>query len=234
MEQLIFILFILFSIGTSLAERRKRAQRLQEEEARRRRQAVPEGAAPEERPVRRREVRPVRPPTRASRPGAERGQPTRGQTSAPAAPRSRPAAPPPEPAEESEAGWPFGPEALEMPLPESRPLTPAQMLTLAGLEAERRALAAERQALATERAALEAARQAQEETARQRRLPDAQSLERAVQRVAAWRRLATARGLLPSGDEWPLDPATARRAVVYAEILGRPRCERLHEVGRSR
>ena len=101
--------------------------------------------------------------------------------------------------EEPSFGWPFDGDPFEEPVPVE--VDPA--------EAEREALEAERQALEAERRAVAAEKLAMERLA-----------EAKPQESGAVRRPRRTR------SRWFLTPQTARDAIVYMEILGKPKSER--------
>ena len=123
--------------------------------------------------------------------------------------------------EERVAGGPFvgDPFDLEPPRP-GQPESQAERAERSALEREREALAAERRALEVERMALESVRQTEGGALRQR-VSDLLR-QRAVREQAVQAAPATPVRV----GKWTLDPARARDAIVYAEILGRPRAER--------
>jgi len=127
-----------------------------------------------------------------------------------------------EPEEEEEVtGWPFGGDPFE-PEP-SRPRqfeSQAERAERSALEREREALAAERRALEVERMALESVRRTEGGALRQR-------MSDLLRQRAGQGQAAPAGPAAPVRvGRWTLDPARARDAIVYAEILGRPRAER--------
>lgn len=214
MEQLLFLVFILFSVGSALLEQRKRRRRQQEQAERRQRegQQTPQQQASntETRPSLE-EVEPVpsRPPHRSS----PAPRPQR---------RERPVTPQPaggsRETDEQESGWPF-----ELQLPQR--IDVQDLLDLQNLQAEREALAAERRALQEERRALQAAKRAQ---------PAAEKSRQSVADLIRARAEQQRTSRKPRSGElivgrWKLDPHKARDAIVYSEILGRPRAERVHE-----
>lgn len=99
--------------------------------------------------------------------------------------------------EEPAFGWPFDGDPFEEPVPVEVEAEP--------VEAEREALEAERAALAVERRTVAAERQA---------------MERLMATRPAARRPRRAR------NRWFLNPQTARDAIIYMEILGKPKSER--------
>lgn len=101
--------------------------------------------------------------------------------------------------EEPAFGWPFDGDPFEEPVPVE--VDPA--------EAEREALEAERQAIEAERRAVAAEKLAMERLA-----------EAKPQESGAVRRPRRTR------SRWFLTPQTARDAIVYMEILGKPKSER--------
>ena len=104
--------------------------------------------------------------------------------------------------EEPSLGWPFDGDPFDEPVP-------AEVEPIA---AEREALEAERQALAAERRAVAAEKQAMERLIATK--PHDSGQERRPRRT---------RG------RWFLNPQTARDAIVYMEILGKPKSEREEE-----
>jgi hypothetical protein len=146
--------------------------------------------------------------------------------------------PPPsaqEAVEEEEMGWPFSSDAFQQELPQSRPLSQVEVVELEALEAERRALEAERHALHVERAALAASQGAARSPSGADRRADRQRVsdlvrQHAEQERARKRQTGEARRV----GKWHLCPETARDAIVYSEILGRPRAERMHDLGAGR
>jgi len=169
MEQLLFLLFILFSVVSWLLERRKKAKRLEEQQIRREQQ--PQNPSPSQTEVE---------------------------------------------DEDEEVSWPFGGELAAEPLQESFAET-AEHQTLAS---EREALTAERRALEVERMALEVARQASGQQSGQR-MTDLLRQRAAQEQPAASQPLQI--------GQWKIDPKKARDAIVYAEILGKPKGERTEE-----
>ena len=169
MEQLLFLLFILFSIVSWLLERRKKDKQLEEQRQRRDRQ--------EQEPS----------PVQAE---VEEG--------------------------DEEVAWPFGGELFdtEQPAPQESQAEAAEAGTLAS---EREALVAERRALEVERMALEVARQARGQQSGQR-------MTDLLRQRAAQEQKAPSQPL--QIGKWKIDPEKARDAIVYAEILGKPKGER--------
>ena len=164
MEQLLLILFVLFSVVTALLERRKR-KRAQEEAT---------GANPSTAPV------------------ADDGE------------------------EEDVDGWPFPMGGADPFEPRSRRAAPPQEVALA--VDERQAEEAEERADNLQDAAREAARAAQQIQAKHR-------IDELVQkRLAA---TTAAEEAHPGGRSkrvrWKLSAKEARRAFVYAEIIGLPK-----------
>lgn len=100
--------------------------------------------------------------------------------------------------EEPSFGWPFDGDPFEEPVPAE--VDPA--------EAEREALEAERQALEAERRAVAAEKLAMERLT-ESKLRDSGEEQRPRPR-----------------SRWFLTPQTARDAIVYMEILGKPKSER--------
>lgn len=103
----------------------------------------------------------------------------------------------PEKEEEPAFGWPFDGDPFEEPVPVEVEVDP--------VEAEREALEAEREALAVERRTVAAERQAMEQ------LMETRPAERRPRRAR---------------NRWFLNPQTARDAIIYMEILGKPKSER--------
>ena len=204
MEQLLFGLFILFSIGSALLERRKKARQQKEEKAQR--QAVRDRA---------------RQQAEDDAKGVPRVQEPVYQEPEPQVARDE---------EEDVLEWPtpFGRDPFQEVMPESQPLDQVQLLELQTLLAERAALEAERMALRAERSAWKQERTALQATRK--------GMSTGRQRVAelvrdrAEREHSSQTGTAQSKG-WKLDAAKAREAIVYAEILGRPRAERMDAVG---
>ena len=167
MEQLLLILFVLFSVITALLERRKRKKALEEAS----------GANPSAAPSREAEVE-----------------------------------------EEEIGGWPFPMGGADPFEPHRQPRT-SQREDAGPSEPGRLALEVEveedREDL--EDAAREAARIAQQLQARQR----VEELER--KRIAAEATEQPARARKSPRHRWKLSASSARRAFVYAEILGLPK-----------
>lgn len=107
----------------------------------------------------------------------------------------------PEKEEEPTFGWPFDGDPFEEPVPAEVEVDP--------VEAEREALEAEREALAVERRTAAAERQAMERLM-ETRLPDS-GKEHQPRRTR---------------NHWFLNPQTARDAIIYMEILSKPKSER--------
>lgn len=108
--------------------------------------------------------------------------------------------------EEPAFGWPFDGDPFEEPvLAEADPTA-----------AEREALEAERQALAAEQHAVAAEKQAMERQMETTRLSSPKSKP---QEPNEEQRLRTR-------SRWFLNPQTARDAIIYMEILGKPKSER--------
>ena len=101
--------------------------------------------------------------------------------------------------EEPSFGWPFDGDPFEEPVPAE--VDPAEAEREA-LEAERLALEAERRAVAAEQQAMARRPETEPEDAGEKRRP---------------RR---------TRNRWFLTPQTARDAIVYMEILGKPKSER--------
>ncbi len=101
--------------------------------------------------------------------------------------------------EEPSFGWPFDGDPFDEPVPAE--VDPAEAEREA-LEAERQALEAERRAVVAEKLAMERMTETKSEDAGEKRRP---------------RR---------SRSRWFLTPQTARDAIVYMEILGKPKSER--------
>ena len=101
-------------------------------------------------------------------------------------------------------GWPFDGDPFDEPVPaEVEPVAAERE----ALEAERQALAAERRAVAAEKRAMERLIATKPQDSGQERRP----------------RRSRTRG------RWFLNPQTARDAIVYMEILGKPKSEREEE-----
>lgn len=107
----------------------------------------------------------------------------------------------PEKEEEPTVGWPFDGDPFEEPVPAEVEVDP--------VEAEREALEAEREALAVERRTAAAERQAMERLMETR--PQDSGDERQPRRPR---------------NHWFLNPQTARDAIIYMEILSKPKSER--------
>jgi len=168
MEQLLFLLFVLFSIVSWFLERRKKAKQL--EEQKRRREQQQQEPSPAEIEV-------------------EEG--------------------------DEEIAWPFGGELFEEEeAPQDSLAEAAEAGTLAS---EREALEAERRALQVERMALEVARQASGQQSG-KRMTDLLRQRAAQEQPAPSQPLQI--------GKWKIDPEKARDAIVYAEILGKPKAER--------
>ena len=105
----------------------------------------------------------------------------------------------PEKEEEPAFGWPFDGDPFEEPAP----------VEVDPVEAEREALEAEREALAVERRTVAAERQAMERQMETR--PPDSGEERPPRRTRS---------------HWFLTPQTARDAIIYMEILSKPKSER--------
>ena len=103
--------------------------------------------------------------------------------------------------EEPTFGWPFDGDPFEEPV----------LAEVDPAEAEREALEAERQALEAERRAMVAEQQAME------RLTETKSEDAYENEKQRPRR---------TRSHWFLTPQTARDAIVYMEILGKPKSER--------
>ena len=101
--------------------------------------------------------------------------------------------------EEPTFGWPFDGDPFEEPVVAE--VDPAEAEQEA-LEAERQALEAERRAVAAEKLAMERLEETKSQESGEKRRP---------------RR---------TGNRWFLTPQTARDAIVYMEILGKPKSER--------
>ncbi|MEE3260013.1 MAG: hypothetical protein VX293_12460 [Candidatus Latescibacterota bacterium] len=109
-------------------------------------------------------------------------------------------------------GWSFAGDPFKdfKPAVDSESVSPEQQALIAereALDAERRALAAERRALAMERMSLET---------RPRH-----AIEERIGSAGEKRRYARVQV-----GRWRLDPHKARDAIVYMEILGKPKAER--------
>ena len=101
--------------------------------------------------------------------------------------------------EEPSFGWPFDGDPFEEPvLAEVDPAETEQE----ALEAERQALEAERRAVAAEKQAMERLTETKPENSGEERRPHR------------------------TRNRWFLTPQTARDAIVYMEILGKPKSER--------
>ena len=107
----------------------------------------------------------------------------------------------PEKEEEPTVGWPFDGDPFEEPVPAEVEVDP--------VEAEREALEAEREALAVERRTAAAERQAMERLMETR--PQDSGDECQPRRTR---------------NHWFLNPQTARDAIIYMEILSKPKSER--------
>ena len=101
--------------------------------------------------------------------------------------------------EEPSFGWPFDGDPFDEPVPAE--VNPAEAEREV-LEAERLALEAERRSMAAEKLAMERMTETKSEDADEKRRP---------------RR---------TRSRWFLTPQTARDAIVYMEILGKPKSER--------
>lgn len=101
--------------------------------------------------------------------------------------------------EEPTFGWPFDGDPFEEPVPAE--VDPAEA-EREELEAERQALEAERRAVAAEKLAMERVQETKPQDAGEEQRP---------------RR---------TRSHWFLTPQTARDAIVYMEILGKPKSER--------
>ena len=168
MEQVLFLLFILFSIVSWFLERRKKAKQLEEQQ--RRREQQQQEPSPSQIEV-------------------EEG--------------------------DEEVAWPLGGELFEaeQPPPQDSLAEAAEAGTLAS---EREALEAERRALQVERMALEVSRQASGQQPPQR-------MNDLLRQRAAQEQTAPSQPL--QIGKWKIDPKKARDAIVYAEILGKPKAE---------
>jgi hypothetical protein len=167
MEQVLFLLFVLFSIVSWLLERRKKAKQV--EEQRRRREQQQQEPEPSQIEVEE---------------------------------------------EDEEVAWPFGGTLVEEEQSQESMAEAAEAGTLAS---EREALVAERRALEVERMALEVARQASGQQSPQR-------MTDLLRKRAEQEQPASSRPL--QIGKWKIDPEKARDAIVYAEILGKPKAER--------
>ena len=164
MEQLLLILFVLFSVVTALLERRKRKRALEDAT----------GANPSTAPV------------------ADDGE------------------------EEDVDGWPFPMGGADPFEPRSRRAAPPQEIAAAVIE--RQAQEAEDRADSLQDTAREAARAAQQIQAKQR----VDELVR--KRLAATTAAEEARlGSRSQRGRWKLSASKARKAIVYAEIIGPPK-----------
>ena len=103
--------------------------------------------------------------------------------------------------EEPSFGWPFDGDPFEEPVLDEVEVDPAEAEREA-LEAEREALEAERRAVVAEKLAMERLTETKPEDAGEAQRP---------------RR---------TRSRWFLTPQTARDAIVYMEILGKPKSER--------
>ncbi|MYF92459.1 MAG: hypothetical protein F4184_10275 [Gemmatimonadetes bacterium] len=106
--------------------------------------------------------------------------------------------------EEPTFGWPFDGDPFEEPV----------LAEVDPAEAEREAIEAERQALEAERRAMVAEQQAMERLERLTETKSEDAYENEKQRPRRTR------------SHWFLTPQTARDAIVYMEILGKPKSER--------
>ncbi len=103
--------------------------------------------------------------------------------------------------EEPSLGWPFDGDPFDEPVPaEAEPVATERE----AIEAERQAVEAERRAVAAERLAMERLTETKPHDSGEKRRP---------------RRSRTR-------SRWFLNPQTARDAIVYMEILGKPKSER--------
>ena len=109
--------------------------------------------------------------------------------------------------EEPSFGWPFDGDPFEEPVPAE--VDPA--------EAEREAIEAERQAIEAERRAVAAEKLAMERLTETTRLSSPKSKPEDAAEKRQPRR---------TQHRWFLNPQTARDAIVYMEILGKPKSER--------
>ncbi len=101
--------------------------------------------------------------------------------------------------EEPSFGWPFDGDPFDEPVPaEADPVAAERE----AVEAERQAVEAERRAVAAERLAMERLKETKPEDAGEKRRPRRRR------------------------SRWFLTPQTARDAIVYMEILGKPKGER--------
>ena len=192
MEQLLFLLFVLFSVVSALLERRKRKRQLEEQ----RKAGTPEKAEREEEEE---ETWPF--PM-----GGDPFEPVR---------QRRPSRPPGEEPEEERAPQPVAAEVAgeqEEPEPPSRPNI-FQRLEDFAREEERRARDEEERVLAEQERARQLERRATETAGRvrERARPRSEPVEQP--RVAKRKRRS----------KWSLTPETARDAIVYAEIFGKPK-----------
>ncbi len=197
MSELLFVLFLLFSIVSALLERRKRAKALEE----------------------------------AQQQDDDRRK--RGFTDDPT---SAPVAVDDEDDDEEWGGWPFpgGGDPFEQPRPQTAPVRtqkqaaptgasdvdvlvsdqgpmPTRDMQSALAESERRSRDAERRAAAEQELAAQTAQQARQVTQSSRRVAELMR-----QRLAATKPVTKKR----TRKRWHMTSATARRAVVYAEIVG--------------
>ena len=108
--------------------------------------------------------------------------------------------------EEPSFGWPFDGDPFDEPVPaEADPVASERE----ALEAERQALAAEQRAVAAEKRAMERLMETKPQDSGEKRRP-----RRSSRRTRS---------------RWFLNPQTARDAIVYMEILGKPKSEREEE-----
>ena len=118
--------------------------------------------------------------------------------------------------EEEEANWPFPGDPFEvLPRP---PVAEPEMD-----QAVQDRLAAEQHAQELQSQALELEQRARQVQPR-RRMEELMREKMAVQEGAEDRRRRRRR------KAWSFDPRRARRAVIYAEILGRPKADRTDEI----
>ena len=120
--------------------------------------------------------------------------------------------------EEQEIGWPFPTDPFEL-----EPRGPRQATAEETEDAEQQAQDAEQRILEMQRQAQELERQARE--VQPRRRMDELVREKIAQQEA---QKEVAKVHKRKG-QWRLDPQSARQAVVYSEILGRPKSERKEE-----
>ena len=202
MEQLLFLLFLVFSVGSALLERRKRARQLEEAQ--------------------------------------KRADERRQRQSMDGEPVVTPVAVEEEDDDEEWGGWPFpgGGDPFDQPRPRTEPARPVRSSAPAPLEVEAdetseevRAPVADVRSLLEEidRRSHQAEQRAREEEERaMRRAEEARQAVRPRKPIGELmqRQLAETMPEPQTGklrrrvSPWRLTPDTARKAVVYAEILG--------------